>query len=104
VKFVIRDEGPGFNHQMVLDPTEAETIGRIGGRGLLLIRRFMDEVSYNRRGNEMTLQKFTSAGRKLLAKMNEKRPAPPTTELDYSRGVILLDEDPAEALEFIGAT
>jgi hypothetical protein len=36
--------------------------------------------------------------------MNEKRPAPPTTELDYSRGVILLDEDPAEALEFIGAT
>lgn len=104
VKFVIRDEGPGFNHQKVLDPTIAENIDRIGGRGLLLIRSFMDEMSYNRRGNELTLQKFTSAGRKLLAKMGEQSLDPADVELEVSGGVILLDDDPAEILEFVGAT
>ncbi len=104
VKFVIRDEGPGFNHQKVLDPTMAENMDRVGGRGLLLIRSFMDEMSYNRRGNELTLQKFTSAGRKLLAKMGEKSLDPADLELEVSGGVILLDEDPEEILEFVGAT
>lgn len=104
VKFVIRDEGPGFNHQKVLDPTADDQIDRVGGRGLLLIRSFMDEVSYNRRGNELTLQKFTSAGRKLLAKMGEQSLDPDDVELEVSGGVILLDEDPAEVLEFVGAT
>ena len=103
VKFVIRDEGPGFNHQKVLDPTLSETIDRVGGRGLLLIRSFMDEVSYNRRGNELTLQKFTSAGRKLLAKMGERSLDPRDVDIEVSGGVILLDEDPAEILEFVGA-
>ena len=104
VKFVIRDEGPGFNHRKVLDPTETETMDRVGGRGLLLIRSFMDEVSHNRRGNEITLQKFTSAGRKLLAKMGEKTRDPADVELEFSGEVILLDDDPAEILEFVGAT
>ncbi len=104
VKFVIRDEEPGFNYQKVLDPTETETLDRVGGRGLLLIRSFMDEVSYNRCGNEITLQKFTSAGRKLLAKMGERSLEPADVELEFSGGVILLDDDPAEILEFVGAT
>ena len=69
VRFVIRDEGPGFNHRKVLDPTQEENLERIGGRGLLLIRSFMDEVSYNACGNEITLVKYTSAGRKLLVEL-----------------------------------
>ena len=69
VRFVIRDEGPGFNHEQVLDPTQEENLERIGGRGLLLIRNFMDEVSYNNRGNEISLIKYTSAGRKLLVQL-----------------------------------
>ena len=104
VKFVIRDEGPGFNHRKVLDPTETETMDRVGGRGLLLIRSFMDEVSHNRRGNEITLQKFTSAGRKLLAKMGDNSLDPADVELEFSGGVILLDDDAEEILEFVGAT
>ncbi len=71
VKFVIRDEGPGFNVKRVKDPTDEENIERIGGRGLLLIRAFMDEVSHNNRGNEITLVKYTSAGAELLAKMTD---------------------------------
>ncbi len=71
VKFIIRDEGPGFNVSRVKDPTDDENLERIGGRGLLLINAFMDEVSHNNRGNEITLVKYTSAGAELLARMTD---------------------------------
>lgn len=57
IRYVIRDEGRGFNTQQVKDPTLEENLFSIGGRGLLLIRSFMDEVSHNARGNEITLVK-----------------------------------------------
>ncbi len=57
IKFVIRDEGPGFNHVQTSDPTDEENLSRVGGRGLLLIRTFMDDVYHNERGNEITLVK-----------------------------------------------
>ncbi len=101
VKFVIRDEGPGFNHQKVLDPTDAENVGRIGGRGLLLIRSFMDKVSYNDRGNEITLLKYTSAGQKLLSKMTESTLADTDVEINLSPEILLLDEEPAESLSVV---
>lgn len=71
VKFVIRDEGPGFDVNKVEDPTEDENVFRIGGRGLLMIRAFMDVAAHNEKGNEITLVKYTSAGQALLANMKE---------------------------------
>jgi CheY-like chemotaxis protein/anti-sigma regulatory factor (Ser/Thr protein kinase) len=53
----IRDEGPGFDPRTLPDPTDPANLGRIGGRGLLLIRTFMDSVTHNRSGNEITLVK-----------------------------------------------
>jgi anti-sigma regulatory factor (Ser/Thr protein kinase) len=55
--FVIRDEGRGFDPSRVPDPTLMENIDRECGRGLLLMRTFMDEVRFNARGNEVTLIK-----------------------------------------------
>ncbi len=55
--FVIRDEGPGFDTSILDRPVDPESLMRIGGRGLLLIRTFMDEVSFNDRGNQITLVK-----------------------------------------------
>src|SRR5262249_9082757 len=55
--FVIRDEGPGFDPARLPDPTDPANLGRVGGRGLLLIRTFMDEVYFNATGNEITLVK-----------------------------------------------
>lgn len=55
--FTIRDEGPGFDPGKVPDPTDPANIERIGGRGLLLIRSHVDEVSFNATGNEITLIK-----------------------------------------------
>jgi CheY-like chemotaxis protein/anti-sigma regulatory factor (Ser/Thr protein kinase) len=70
VSYEIKDEGPGFDVHRVADPTDVENLLRVGGRGLLLIRSFMDEVNHNDKGNEVTLVKrFTP---------------PPTTQGDSS--------------------
>ncbi len=61
LRFVIRDEGPGFDTKKVLDPTAEVNLERMGGRGLLLISSFMDEVYYNEGGNQITMVKFVSA-------------------------------------------
>jgi CheY-like chemotaxis protein len=53
--FVIRDDGPGFDPAELPDPTDPATLERPTGRGLLLIRTFMDEVTFNETGNQITL-------------------------------------------------
>jgi CheY-like chemotaxis protein len=55
--YVVRDEGPGFNPQALPDPTDPANLERVYGRGLLLIRTFMDEVYHNESGNQITLIK-----------------------------------------------
>ena len=55
--FVIRDEGPGFDPRELPDPTDPTNLERPSGRGLLLMRTFMDDVSYNDDGNQVTLIK-----------------------------------------------
>jgi anti-sigma regulatory factor (Ser/Thr protein kinase) len=39
------------------DPTDPANLGKSSGRGLFLIRTFMDEVSFNETGNEITMIK-----------------------------------------------
>lgn len=60
-EFVISDEGEGFVPDELPDPTDPEMILRPHGRGLLLIRTFMDEVRFNATGNEVTLVKQCKA-------------------------------------------
>lgn len=55
--FVIRDEGPGFDPSCLPDPRDPANLEQLGGRGVLLMRTFMDEVSYNPHGNEVTMIK-----------------------------------------------
>jgi len=55
--YVIEDEGSGFDPALVPLPTDPANIERIGGRGLMLIRTFMDEVEHNETGNRITLRK-----------------------------------------------
>jgi hypothetical protein len=54
---VIADEGPGFDTRSIPDPTDPENFLRPSGRGLLLIRTFMQETYHNEAGNEITLVK-----------------------------------------------
>lgn len=60
VRVLIHDDGPGFNPAEVRNPTEEINMDRVGGRGLLLIRTLMDEVSHNPKGNEITMIKRAS--------------------------------------------
>lgn len=54
---VIRDEGEGFDPDSLPDPTDPVNLGRVSGRGLLLIQTFMDRVEHNESGNEITMIK-----------------------------------------------
>jgi CheY-like chemotaxis protein len=55
--FGIRDGGKGFDPSTVPDPRDPKNLARLSGRGLMLIRTFMDDVRHNERGNEVTLVK-----------------------------------------------
>lgn len=59
-KYVIRDEGKGFDPRKLPDPLDPENLERVSGRGLLLIRTFMDDVTFNDRGNEITMTKLAN--------------------------------------------
>jgi serine/threonine-protein kinase RsbW len=54
----IEDEGEGFCPDEVPDPTLPENITKPCGRGLLMIRNFMTEVTYHGRGNVITMSKL----------------------------------------------
>jgi len=54
---VVRDEGSGFDPAALPDPTAPANLERVSGRGVLLLRTFMDEVIYNELGNAVTLVK-----------------------------------------------
>jgi hypothetical protein len=56
-RFVVRDGGPGFNPASVPAAGQPGSLDPETGRGLVLMRAFMDEVRFNDRGNEVTLLK-----------------------------------------------
>jgi CheY-like chemotaxis protein/anti-sigma regulatory factor (Ser/Thr protein kinase) len=56
-RFVVRDQGPGFDPSKLPDPTDPENLEKVSGRGLLLMKTFMDEVSFNSTGNQVTMVK-----------------------------------------------
>ncbi len=51
----VTDEGTGFDPSGVPDPTTPQNLRKVGGRGLFLMRKLMDDVRYNDRGNSVTL-------------------------------------------------
>jgi serine/threonine-protein kinase RsbW len=51
----ITDQGLGFDPTAVPDPTSPENLTKPCGRGLFLMRKLLDEVSYNAEGNQVTL-------------------------------------------------
>ncbi|UUO07469.1 response regulator [Blastopirellula sp. J2-11] len=71
--YIVRDEGPGFDVSRIhYDPEDIEQLTRPSGRGLFLIRTFMDEVRFNEHGNEITMI-FRRSGGALHARIDENR-------------------------------
>jgi len=54
---VVQDEGQGFDPDAVRDPTRPENLFRTVGRGIHLIKHFMDEVEYRNGGRELRMRK-----------------------------------------------
>jgi serine/threonine-protein kinase RsbW len=52
----IIDKGPGFDPGTVPDPTLDENLERPCGRGIMLIRAYMTDVSFNSTGNEIHMR------------------------------------------------
>lgn len=55
--FVVRDEGKGFDVSRVAAPADLPDAERGSGRGIILMRLIMDDVTFNPAGNEVTLVK-----------------------------------------------
>lgn len=55
IKARITDQGSGFDPTTVPDPTTPQNIARSGGRGLFLMKKLLDDVTYNAAGNSVTL-------------------------------------------------
>lgn len=62
----VRDQGTGFDLASVPNPLEAANLLKVSGRGIFLIRAFVDEfqVKYVKdTGTEVTMIKFRNAGK-----------------------------------------
>ncbi len=55
LRFTIIDEGPGFDAELVPDPTLPHNIEKMNGRGVFLIKQLADEVSFLEKGTKVEL-------------------------------------------------
>jgi serine/threonine-protein kinase RsbW len=60
IAVTIRDEGGGFRPEDVPDPTADENLEKPFGRGIMLMHAYMDQVTFNHRGNEVVMIKLRS--------------------------------------------
>lgn len=63
VEYIIEDEGPGFDHASLPDPRDPENFFKNSGRGMLIIKVHLDEVSWNDKGNVIRLKKYRVGNR-----------------------------------------
>lgn len=58
IEIVIEDEGKGFDAAELESPTEGENLEKPSGRGIALTRMNLDKLTYNTKGNKVTLMKY----------------------------------------------
>ncbi len=58
IVITVTDPGPGFSPDLLADPKQRENLYVDHGRGVYLIRKLMDEVSFERGGNEIKMWKY----------------------------------------------
>jgi serine/threonine-protein kinase RsbW len=58
IRFVIEDEGPGFDYNNLPDPTAPENIEKPHGRGVFLMRKLADQCEFQDDGR-IVIMDFT---------------------------------------------
>ena len=61
LKFVISDEGSGFDHDNLPDPTAPENLEKPGGRGIFLMKHLSDEVEFIENGKTVELSFYMNS-------------------------------------------
>ena len=61
-RFTIRDEGRGFDPSSLPETPDPAHLERSSGRGIILMRAFLDEVTFDATGNQVTLVKRRPVG------------------------------------------
>ena len=56
----IADRGPGFDIEDVPDPSADENLGKTCGRGVMLMKEFVDKLEFNDCGNKVKMTKVKS--------------------------------------------
>lgn len=56
LKISIKDEGKGFDYAHVPDPTAPENLEKINGRGIFLMSRLSDDISFTDNGRVVELK------------------------------------------------
>jgi serine/threonine-protein kinase RsbW len=64
VELVVADEGVGFDPGVVPDPRIGENLYKANGRGLLLMRSYMDVVKFNKQGNRVHMVRYKDKKRR----------------------------------------
>jgi serine/threonine-protein kinase RsbW len=58
IEICMTDEGEGFDPEVIPDPRYGDNLYKPAGRGMLLIRSFMDVVEYSKRGNSVRMIRY----------------------------------------------
>lgn len=61
LKFIIQDEGKGFNYHNLPDPTAPENLDKPGGRGIFLMKHLSDEVEFKEGGKVVELSFYINS-------------------------------------------
>jgi serine/threonine-protein kinase RsbW len=72
----VQDQGVGFDENGVPNPLEPENLLRRNGRGILLMKQYMDQIEYTfqpENGTVLEMRKRLSVLRSNSAKQEEKR-------------------------------
>jgi serine/threonine-protein kinase RsbW len=55
IVFVVQDQGPGFDHEHLPDPTDPQNLEKPHGRGVFLMRRLADSVEFSDSGATVSM-------------------------------------------------
>jgi len=58
IEICMTDEGPGFDPEVIPDPRYGDNLYKPTGRGMLLMRSFMDVIEYSKKGNSVLMIRY----------------------------------------------
>jgi serine/threonine-protein kinase RsbW len=61
ISFSVKDQGKGFDHHNLPDPTAPENLEKTSGRGIFLMKHLADEVSFKEEGKVVELTFYVNA-------------------------------------------